>query len=732
MNRRRDDDRDGLRERLAALFAEPSEGPRAEDQIAGALGLRGRARRELRPLLESMVRNGEIVRVRQNRYTPGRPADLVTGVLDVLRSGDGLLRPLDGSAEVFVGRDDLGTALPSDRVVVRLDPGRADPEAAVRRTGKVIRILERSGRALVGTLRRTPRFFYVVPIDPAYARDFYVADPKGAAVGDRVVIQFSEWENRHVSPEADILEVIGPATEPSLDTLAVIRHYNLRDRFPAEAQGEAERAPERLAAAGARRDCRDRFVFTIDPETSRDYDDALSLESDSAGRRVLGVHIADVAHFVRPNGAMDREARLRGNSVYLPDRVLPMLPEQLSNGLCSLRPGEDRLAFTVWLTVEEDGAVAGAEFAKSVIRSRRRLTYEQAMAALREPPGAPGAGAPLAPDEHRVLHALHGLAQQFRRRRFAEEALDLDLPEYEVRIGPDGMIADIRRTVSDASHQLIEECMVAANEAVDRELSDAGIPLLHRVHEPPAPEKLAVLEVQLRELGLVPGDLSRRRGLAAFLAAVRSHPLADDAMLAVLKSLKRAVYDARPLGHFGLAKRYYAHFTSPIRRYPDLVVHRQLEARLARRAPPYGRAELDALGPSCSRTEQVADLAEKSLLEIKTYRFLEQQLAQGRPRDYAAVVVRVRNFGVFVQLVELQVQGLVHVSALARDFLRYDERRQTLRAGRQVFARGTRLTVRPARVDFDKRQIDFVPSAPGAEGPSRPATRPPAGRPHRR
>ncbi len=690
------------------LLQRPGIEPLDEAAIARALGLRGAARKRLRLLLNAMTVQGEIVRLRQDRYSLGSPADLAPGRLEMLRSGDAIVQPTDNSREIFVPRDNLGTALPHDNVVVRLDPPGA-AGAGRRRTGKVIRILERSRRAITGTLRSTGRFFYVVPIDPVYNQDFYVADPRQARVNDRVVVQITVWPHRHVNPEAEIIEVIGPADDPSLDTLAVIRHFGLPEAFPAAALREAESAPARLAESGRRRDARDLFVFTIDPATARDFDDALSLQTDDQGRRVLGVHIADVAHFVRPGHPLDAEARRRGNSVYLPDKVIPMLPEQLSNGLCSLRPDADRLVFSAWLTFDDAGAPVRAEFSRSIIRSRLRLTYEQGLEILQG--GCPAVCRPAGVGEAGlgVIRRIHELAQQLRRRRFLKDyALELDVPEHEVIMGPAGMIVDIRRQFNDIAHQMIEECMVAANEAVDRELSARGLAILHRVHEPPDPAKFEQLAAQLAEMGLQPGDLSKRPNLAAFLKKLVGHPFEYDAKVAVLKSMKRAVYSPEPLGHYGLAKKYYAHFTSPIRRYPDLVAHRVLAERLLNRRNPYNAAELKALGVHCSHTEQTAEQAEKALLEIKKYRFLEQQLRQKQPVVYDAVVVHVRNFGMFVELVELQIQGLVRVSAIADSFVQYDPARESLRAGRAVFQRGGRVRVRVGRVDFDKRQIDFV------------------------
>jgi ribonuclease R len=650
-----------------------------------------------------MVREGMIVCVHHDHFGLGSPADLVTGEIEIRRSGDGILVPTEGGQEVFVSRDELGTALPFDLVVVRLDKEGARRERG--RHGKVIRILKRSQRVIAGTLRATGRFYYVVPIDPVYERDFYVTNPKGARVNDRVVIRFTEWANRHVNPEAEIIEVIGPENNPSCDTTIIIRHYSLPDKFPDNVLREADAAVAALNKPGERHDFRGKFIFTIDPATARDYDDAISLEVDGKGRRVLGVHIADVSHFVRAGTMLDKEAHLRGNSVYFPDMVLPMLPEAISNGVCSLRPDEERLTFSVLMTFDADGALLAADFCRSIIRSRLRLTYEQAFALLKSPHAHQ---AQVGVEAHGLLLNCHALAQQLRKRRFAHYALNLDMPEYEIFIGRNGLIEDIRQRLSDISHQLIEEFMIAANEAVDRQLSEDGYAVLRRVHEPPAEEKIQALSIQLGELGFHPGNLVHRKNMADFLEKINGHPFEYDAKLAALKSMKRAVYSPEPLGHYGLAKKYYAHFTSPIRRYPDLVVHRVLSSKMVRHAPPYKYQELKTLGRHCSLTEQTADAAETTLIEIKKYRFLEQQIIRRKMDVYEAVVVRVKNFGMFVELTRLQIQGLVHVSSISRDFVRYDAHRQELRTRNRMFRVGSRVKVIVARVDFDKRQVDFV------------------------
>ncbi len=717
---------------ITDVLTEADYTPMTASEIADRFELRGGAIQALRRLLHKMTISGEIVIVRNNRYTLGSPADLLAGKLEVSRSKMGFLNVAGSDKRIRIFPENQGTALPGDTVSVRLEPvaqARRRNEEESFSTGKVIRVLERSRRLIVGTLRSTGRFWYVVPIDPSYDKDFYVLEPHEAKEGDRVVIAFANWENRHVNPEGEIVEVIGPADMPSTDTLAIIRHYDLPEEFPEDVMREAELAAQRLNEPGQRRDFRGTFVFTVDPETARDFDDALSLERDEQGRRVLGIHIADVSHFVKSGSALDEEAYKRGNSVYLPDRVLPMLPEQLSNGLCSLRPHEDRLAFSVWITFDENGAPLERQFARSLINSRARLTYEQVMPMLQSQQDAgdkakaaadnksiaPAAKTSLKTEHLKTIADVNRLAQQLRTRRFQRNALDLDVPEWDVRIDGNGLISAIIPRTSDISHQMIEECMIAANEAVDTELSRRGVPLIHRVHDTPGETKLQELAANLADMGLQPGNLGDRRNLVQFLRSIADHPLKHRIHIEILKSMQRAEYSAEARGHFGLAKKYYTHFTSPIRRYPDLILHRILAATLAGRGGTPKRAELDRRSGHCSATERNAEAAEKALIEIKKFRYLQQALKAATPPVFCAHIVKVVNFGLFVELDELQLQGLVHVSGISPEFVRFDAARQTLRSRKRLYRAGMPLSVHVTRVDFDKRQVDFIPAdEPGA------------------
>lgn len=684
-----------------ALFESEPDRVRTAREIVRALGLRGKQVARLHLALRAMVRDGVIAPTRGGgSYTLAKRMGLVTGPLKTVRSGAGNVTDRETGKTVWIGQEDLGTALPGDIVTVRL----FQKEGEAR--GTVIKIVERSARDVVGTLHATPKFFYVVPLNPVYKKDFYVHSANGAKEGDRVVLRFTGWESSHLAPEGEIVDVIGPADRPSLDTETVMRQFELPGEFPPDAVAEAEKVSRRLSRPGRREDFRKAFVLTIDPATARDFDDAVSLGRDERGNRVLGVHIADVTHFVRPKSALDREARERGTSVYLVDKVIPMLPEQLSNGVCSLRPDEDRLAFSAFLTFDSRGKMIARRFAKTRIRSKLRLNYEQAMSILkgRKPKGLDACP----PEAERTVREIGKLAAQLRKRRFAQAALDLDVPEVEIVLDEEARLKEVVTRPYDESHQLIEECMVAANEAVASELWSNGVKILARLHEPPDEEKLQELQAGLALLGFRPGDLSVPANMAKFLKETRDHPLRFHAHSLVLRSMKRAVYSGAKIGHYGLAKTFYAHFTSPIRRYPDLTLHRQLTAYLDGKGARIPQAELDRLAAWTTEREQVADDASRQLVEIKKFRFLQQQLVDRRPVPYPAVVTKCTNFGVFIDIPALAMGGLIHISKLSNQFVRFNPAAETLSAGKRIFRVGTPVTVVIAAVDFDRRFADFA------------------------
>src|SRR5438034_4580983 len=701
-----------IRQQVLALLARKDYRPLNTIDIARELGLTGTQRNALRKTLRELERAGEIARIRRNRYVLPAEAELVTGKLSIHPAGYGFLIPeTPGQPDIFIAAENIGTAMHSDRVVARISRDAPYDRIKGRREGRVIRILERAHDTIVGTLQRSRNFYYVVPDDPRFVHDIYVRGDtdKGvstrANVGDKVVVRLEPWESRHVNPEGEIIEVLGPASAPGIDMLSIIRKYHLPAEFPKDVLDQAERISERINARQleGREDLRKDFIVTIDPDDARDFDDAIQVEKTNSGWR-LGVHIADVAAYVEPGSALDREARGRGNSVYLPDRVIPMLPERLSNGVCSLNPGVDRLTHSVFINFDKNGVAKSARFAHSVIRSAHRLTYKQAYAILTSPPR----------DQLGERLQLAGeLAAVLREKRFEHGSLDLDFPEVKVWVDKQGHPIRLERIENDESHQLIEEFMLAANEAVARELKKHAIPTVYRVHENPDPEKLAEYREFVLSFNYKAGDLTHRAELQRLLASIHGKPEEQALKVALLKSLKRARYSPQPLGHYGLAKANYLHFTSPIRRYADLVAHRELGRDAGRRRPdgaarrPYHPdvGEIASIAEHISATERTAADAEIDASQMKKLEFLQRQLDQRNPQIFRAAIVDVRNYGLMVELPDALITGLVHVSSLTDDFYLFEPARPQLigRRSRRRFKIGDEVSVFVARVDTFKR-----------------------------
>ena len=721
-----------IREQILGLLRRKDYRPLNKIDIARKLGLTGTERVALRKSLRELERAGEIARIRKNRYVLPAEADLVTGKLSIHQAGYGFLTSeMSGQPDIFIAAENTGTAMHGDRVVARMSPDEPSGRIKGRREGRVIRILERAHDTIVGTLQRSRNFYYVVPDDPRIVHDVYVgqvsnspqdesavADLPLAAyklapqVGDKVVVRLEAWESRHVNPEGEIIEALGPASAPGIDMLSIIRKYHLPTEFPRDVLDQAKGIPETVDARQfeRREDLRGEFIVTIDPDDARDFDDAIHVEKIGSGWR-LGVHIADVAAYVEPDSPLDREARRRGNSVYLPDRVIPMLPERLSNGVCSLNPGVDRLTHSVFIHFDKRGNAKSARFARTVIRSARRLTYKQAYAILTAAPG----------DQlGERLHLAWELAALLRQRRFEHGALDLDFPEVKVWVDKDGHPAKLERVENDKSHQLVEEFMLAANEAVARELKKRAVPTIYRIHENPDPEKLAEFREFVLGFNYSVGDVTHRAELQRLLAAIRGKPEEQALKVGLLKSLKRARYSPQPLGHYGLAKTNYLHFTSPIRRYADLVVHRALgrdpagtggrPARSASASYHPDMAEIASIAEHISVTERTAADAEVDAVQMKKLEFFQRQLDARNPQIFRATIIDVRNYGLMVELPDALVTGLVHVSSLTDDFYLFDSARRQLigRRSRKRFSVGDELPVFVVRVDAFKRQVDFA------------------------
>lgn len=705
--------KDDLRARILALLEE-----RALNrvEISKSLGLATQQRGKLRELLREMEVGGEVARIRKDRYVIPEDADLVTGPIQFHASGSAhVLGEKAGQPDLFISAENTFTAMHGDRVVARLvtePPSEGEwrlgrPAKTPRREGRVIRILERANETIVGTLQRSRNFYFVVADDPRFVHNLYVpapVPPISAGIGDKVVAKLDAWPSRHVNPEGHIVEVLGPAGSPGVDMLSIIRKYRLPPDFPDDVVREAESLVREIDPEEVRRrvDLRDRFILTIDPDDARDFDDAIEVEPAAEGWNV-GIHIADVSHYVATKSKLDREAVSRGNSVYLADRVIPMLPEALSNGLCSLRPNEDHLTFSVFASINRKGKVHSVRFAKTVIRSAARLTYKEAFARLGRPPH----------DEvSRKLHVAWDLASLLRRKRFEAGSLDLEFPEVKVWLDPQGKPLRLEKIENDISHQLIEELMLLANELVARELTHRRHPALYRVHEKPDADRLLEFREAALAMGIHAGDLSHRPELQRLLASIRGKPQEYAIKLALLKSLKRARYAPEPLGHYGLHKSNYTHFTSPIRRYSDLVVHRSLAQLLGLTKRGPDSTALPSIADHISNTERIAADAEKDSVKLKKLEYFQNQLSSRRAGEALfARILEVRNYGLLIELPEFLMTGLVHVSSLDGDFFLLDAAHSRLvgRRSKRVFKVGDEIQVQVARVDFFKQQVDFRP-----------------------
>jgi len=713
-----------IQEQILALLGSADYRPLDKNELAKALGRKSGVRMGLNEALRDLERAGEIARIRKNRYVLPPAADLVAGKLHIHQAGYGfLISEKPGEPDIFIAAENTGTAMHGDRVVARISRDAPYGRIKGRREGRVIRILERAHDTIVGTLQHSRNFYYVVPDDPRLVHDVYVQPPRdrpsptsaglrrgkqtAATVGDKVVVRLEAWESRHVNPDGEIIEVLGPASAPGVDMLSIIRKYHLPTEFPRDVLQQANGISEKIDARqiDGREDLRNEFIVTIDPDDARDFDDAIHVEKIANGGWHLGVHIADVAAYVEPGGALDREARHRGNSVYLPDRVVPMLPERLSNGVCSLNPGVDRLTHSVFIHFDKNGVAKSARFARSVIRSAHRLTYKQAYAILKSPPG----------DRlSERLHVAWELASLLRRKRFEHGSLDLDFPDVKVWLDEGGKPVRLERVENDESHQLIEEFMLAANEAVARELKNRAVPTIYRVHEDPDPDKLAEYREFVLSFNYKVGDLTHRGEVQRLLAAIRGKPEEQALKIGLLKSLKRARYFPQPLGHYGLAKPNYLHFTSPIRRYADLIVHRALAQHDGKRGPRIDMSQVASIAEHISTTERIAADAEIESVRMKKLEFFQRQLDERNPQIFRAAIVDVRNYGLAVELPDALITGLVHVSSLADDFYVFEPARRQLigRRSRKRFSIGDEVRVFVVRVDAFKRQVDFAIALP--------------------
>jgi ribonuclease R len=743
-----------LRDRLLEHLREPDYTPANEFELGRRLGLKKKQRPALSFEVRRLLSGGALVRMQGDRLQLRGTEGEINGKIIFRAGGSALVIPdrVTGTnttelESIQIAPDETGVAMHGDRVSVRVLPGvrtRRPGETA----GRVMRVLARGRATLVGNLRRNGREFVVVPDDPRYIHEITVGDPARSGVkplpapGDKVVVALDEWKRRQDPLTGTITARLGRTHEPRAELLGVFEKFNLDPQFPDAVQREAAGLPDRVHARELvnRLDYREVPTFTIDPDDAKDFDDALSVEHLDGGEVRVGIHIADVSTYVRPGTALDREAERRGNSTYLVGVVIPMLPEKLSNGLCSLVEGQDRLCKAVFLTFGKNGTVKHTAYANTVIRSRKRLTYKQAFAFMFENNLDRIRALPL-PAKHQTgstgralrdlstaeltdlqswIRTLWRLASKLRRDRMAHGSLDLDMPETKIFVDEKGYADRLEKIEHDESHQLIEEFMLAANEAVARVTRTHKLPSLYRVHDEPDPEKLDEYRQLLDTFGIRVGDLTHRPELVKLLDTLRDHPQGYTLRTQLLRSLKKACYRATPDGHFGLNKKDYTHFTSPIRRYADLVVHRVFDWYLikhqaypaARDRTGYTLPQLERLGEHLSLTEINSAEAERESVKIKLLEFFEREMGRKPKSRFGAVITDVRRNGLFIELVDSMAFGFISTAVLPDDYYALNNA-GTMLQGRRTkkrYALNDRLDVVVERVDRFKRLIDFRPA----------------------
>lgn len=658
--------------------------------------------------IEALEYAGKVVRLKGKKYSlPGR-AGLVVGKVDIARGGFGFLVPLDRDRhrqDYYISQRDLASATDGDLVAAKLSGRRGkfgQPSARVEY------IVKRHRVNFVGTYRESPEGPRVLVDGGTAIREINISTEGAEATdGEKVVVEVLSWARPGSVSSGRVVEVLGRADDPTTDTLAVIREFDLPLEFEAETLAEAERIGEEVTEEqlAGRLDLRDRTVITIDPASARDFDDAISIKRTADGW-LLGVHIADVSEYVPPGSALDKEAARRATSVYLPTRVIPMLPHSISNGIASLRENVDRLTKTVILRYNKRGEILGHEIHKSVIRSAKRMTYEEVAAVMA---GRKPEGLDLTDEAAKLLAEAATLAAILEKRRFEAGMLELDLPEVDIEIDAGGEVTAVKPTVSDESHKLIEMFMVAANEAVAEILTRRKLPHLRRVHEGPSADDLQALKIFLTSLGFVIRDTSDRHQLQDILNRAKGRPEAHVMNLAVLKSMQRAEYSHELKGHYALASPRYSHYTSPIRRYADLVVHQVLDEYLTGRFDDERKAWWSARIPQialrCSELSRRAEAAERELTKLKILRYLDKH----GTGEFEGIVSGIKAFGVFVELSGYVVDGFIHVSELGQGPMRFEPRGRRLMSKKKRWSirLGDPVVVAIKDVDLSSRKLDL-------------------------
>ncbi len=720
-----------LKERVLTYMQTEMKKAMKYSALVEALNLVGEEINEFRNVMDELEREQIVFHNRGGKYGLPEHFNWIKGKLSVTARGVGFVIPDDGDKEgtprvndIFVPAENLNSAMNNDRVWVKVTTY-PDYFSHTRKEGTIVKVIEHANKRIVGTFESSRTFGFVVPDNNKIGKDIFIegADTNGAKVGMKVVVEITKWPTKEANPEGKIVEILGKVGDPGVDILSVMRQYDLEQDFPEAVQaeaGELEQSPNETEYAH-RKDRRDLPIVTIDGEDAKDLDDGVFAEKLPNGNFFLGVYIADVSYYVKKASPLDREAYRRGTSVYLADRVVPMLPVELSNGICSLNAGTDRLSMCAEMEIDKKGKVVKYEITPAVIHVYRRLTYKLVNSILVEQDKR------VVKDNKDILPLLDNLRQVreiLHAKRQKRGSIDFDIPEIKVKLNEKGQAVGLIKREHGLGESIIEECMLVANETVAEHMARKNLPFLYRIHEKPAKEKMDSLKELLMFMNLRleknnEGEIEPK-AIQKVLIDIKKRDSQEERIVSsvALRSMQQAKYSAENLGHFGLAAKYYTHFTSPIRRYPDLIVHRLLKMQLTGQMNDEQQNKLKSILPEIathtSRQERIATEAERDTIQLKEIEYMAQFIGQ----SFDAVISGVTSFGLFVEL-DNGVEGLVHISTMINDYYEYEPREYALIGG-TTFTRyrmGDSVRVTLTRASVKDKSLDFILKDNGRKPP---------------
>lgn len=698
-----------IRLKITELMEEKNYKPMLKEEISIHFDIEKKDRQDFYKILEGLEKEGIIIKAKNERYGLLSSEYLITGVLEGHERGFGFVMPKEKTRrDVFIPAENMNGAMHGDKVVATITKRE---EAGKREEGEVIRILERSTKTIVGTFEDNKNFGFVIPDEHKISYDIFIpkSQTKNAKTNQKVVVEILTWPEARRNPEGRVVEVLGFLEDKGTDILSIIRQFDLPEKFPSKVEEIAasiplEVQPEELEG---RLDLRDLNTFTIDGFDAKDLDDAVSIEMKENGNYYLGVHIADVSHYVKERSPIDREAVERGNSVYLIDRVIPMLPKALSNGICSLNPNVDRLTLSVLMEIDKSGNVVEHKIVESVINSKERLTYDYVSDYLEDKDSESDEKVESVKEQLKLMEDLCHILYAKRERR---GSIDFEFPEAKIILNEQGVPIEIRKEDRRIANRIIEEFMLISNETVAEQFFWAEVPFLYRTHDEPSPEKIADFNKLIHNFGYILKGKQEihPKELQLLMTEIRGKKEEPLISMLLLRSLKKAIYSAESGIHFGLAAQYYSHFTAPIRRYPDLVIHRIIKMFINGKLNPKSQQKLEANLPEIaehtSMTERRAEQAEREVEDMKKAQYMSKYIGE----EFEGIVSSLTNFGMFVQL-DNTVEGLVHFSNMFDDYYHFDEDNYHIIGERtnRIYRLGDSVKIKVIDANVARRNIDF-------------------------